>query len=102
MKERDRLLARLGVRESTIVHFDVAKVDADKRWALQRFLKGRVERRRLKGRTKVYRYPGLLHEGGFRLGQSVYLLSPDHASRLIGRLRDLGIRHRWWDVYTPG
>ena len=101
-KARDRHLAALGLREVTVVHFDLARAEAKKRWALHRFLHGRVDEKRVNGGRKCYRYPGLLHEGGIRLGQSVYLLEADLASRLIGRLRDLGIRHEWWDLYGPG
>ncbi|MFQ5553302.1 MAG: hypothetical protein ACE5EW_06255 [Thermoplasmata archaeon] len=101
-KKRTRYLEKLGLEETTVVHFDIPEGQPGKRWKLHRFLHGRVERRKLKGSTKLYRYPGLLHEGGFRMGQSVYMLPPELASRLIVELRDLGVRHRWWDVYTRG
>jgi hypothetical protein len=99
-KQRDRYLEALGLREATIVHFDISRARSDVRWKLHRFLHGRVDQKRANGRSRSYRYPGLLHEGGIRLGQSVYLLPPDLASRLIVKLRDLGVKHEWWDIYS--
>ncbi len=101
-KPRDRALDQLGLVARTIVHFDIKAKDSAARWSLHRFLHGRIDRKTVNGGTKVYRYGGLLHEGGIRLGQSVYLLPPDLASRLIVKLRDLGVRHEWRDVYVGG
>ncbi len=101
-KERDHLLDRLGLQERTIVSFDLRRLDHKCRWAIHRALHGRVERRRVNGGEKVYRYPGILHEGGIRLGQSVYMLPPELASRLIVVLRDLHVRFTWREVYSPG
>ena len=100
--KRRELLESLGLVERTIVHFDISHLDSKKRWALHRFLHGRVERRQNNGKERVYRYGGLLHEGGIRIGQSVYMLPPNLASRLIGKLRDLNIRFEWRDVYIVG
>ena len=91
-----------GLEEGTIVSFDIPQEDNSRRIAIQRCLHGRVETRSVNGGERTYRYPGLLEEGGFRLGQSVYLLPPDLASRLIVKLRELGIRHHHWDVMIQG
>lgn len=88
--------------ERTIVHFDIRGDDSRRRWEIHRFLHGRVDRKRLSNREKVYRYGGLLHEGGVRLGQSVYMLPPDLGSRLITKLRELGVHPEWRDVFTTG
>lgn len=101
-KRGRRALEKLGLVERTIVHFDIRGNDSRKRWDLHRFLHGRVDRKRLSTEVKTYRYAGLLHEGGVRVGQSVYLLPPDLASRLIVKLRDLGVRHEWRDVFVSG
>ena len=78
--------------------FDIPQEGNSRRIAIQRYLHGRVETRNVNGGERTYRYPGLLDEGGFRLGQSVYLFPPDLASRLIVKLRELGTEHRYWDV----
>lgn len=61
-----------------------------------------MDTKRVDGSLKAYRYPGLLHQGGQRLGQSVYLLSPELASRLILKLREWRVAHDWREVYVPG
>jgi hypothetical protein len=99
-KLRDRYLDALGLEEGTLVHFDIREADPGTRWALHRFLHGRVERRVLKKKERVYRYPGLLHEGGVRIGQSVYLLPPNLGSRLIVKLRELKIQHETREIYV--
>lgn len=99
---RQGRLERMGLVERTIVHFDVREGDQRTRRTIQRYLHGRVDRKGLARSEKVYRYPGLLHEGGFRLGQSVYMFPPDLASRFIIKLRELGVRPEWRDVYVPG
>ncbi len=95
-------MEKLGLEERTIVSFDIPRQDRSKRSIIQRYLHGRSETRNLNGKMKTYRYPGLLDEGGFRLGQSVFLLPPDLASRLILKLRGLKINHRYWDVLVHG
>ncbi len=95
-------MEKLGLEEATIVSFDIPSTDKSRRSIIQRFLHGRSDTRNLNGKMKTYRYPGLLDEGGFRLGQSVFLLPPDLASRLILKLRELKISHRYWDVLVHG
>ena len=87
-----------GIEEATIVSFDIPREHGSQRTIVQRFLYGRIDVKNVNGSEKEYRYPGLLDEGGFRLGQSVYLLPPNLASRLIVKLRELGTEHRYWDV----
>lgn len=101
-KKRDQYLDALGLQEYTIVHFDIKRTESAVRWKLHRFLRGRTVERKLKSSVRVYRYPGLLHEGGFRVGQSVYMLPPELAGRLISKLRELRVSHRWWDVFSRG
>lgn len=96
------MLEALGLVERTVVHFDVSREDRDRRWAVHRLLHGRVVRRPANGRVNVYRYSGILQEGGIRLGQSVYLLPPELASRMMAGPRDLGVRFEWRDVYVAG
>ncbi len=88
------------LRKSTIVSFDIPNKEKTKRNIIQNFLFGRSDTKTINGRTKTYRYPGLLDEGGFRMGQSVFLLPPDLALRLSAKLRELKISHRLWDVWT--
>ncbi|TET91433.1 MAG: hypothetical protein E3J35_02530 [Methanomassiliicoccales archaeon] len=95
-------MEKLGLEERTIVSFDIPRQDRSKRSIIQRYLHGRSETRNLNGKMKTYRYPGLLDEGGSRLGQSVFLLPPDLTSRLILKLRGLKINHRYWDVLVRG
>ncbi len=101
MKERDELLDRLGLREMCLVHYDISEANLRARTAVNRFLFGRVETRRVDGVSKTYRYPGLVDEGAEWVGQSVFVLEPELADRLIVRLRDLGIRHWWRAIYAP-
>ncbi|MFQ6129073.1 MAG: hypothetical protein ACE5QW_09255, partial [Thermoplasmata archaeon] len=82
-------MVNMGFEEVTIVSFDIPREDKSHRSIIQRYLHGRVETRNVNGEEKTYRYSGLLDEGGIRLGQSVYLLPPDLASRLILKLREL-------------
>lgn len=84
--------------EATIVSFDIPENDRSRRSIIQRYLRGRIDRKNVNGEERTYRYPGLLDEGGFRLGQSVYLLPPDLASRLIAKLRESGVKHHYWNV----
>ena len=98
-KEREWMLDRLGLREATIVSFDIRETDGARRSALHKFIYGRVDRKEVNGSIRTYRYGGLIHHGGFRLGQSVYLFPPDLASRLIVKLRELRINHTYWDVF---
>ncbi len=97
-----KTMEKLGLEEATIVSFDIPNRDRCGRSNIQRFLHGRTDTKSVNGKMKTYRYPGLLDEGGFRLGQSVFLLPPDLASRLILKLRGLKISHRYWDVLAHG
>lgn len=99
---RKEAMEKVGLEERTIVSFDIPQRDGSRRSTIHKLLCGRVETRDLNGVMKTYRYPGLLDEGGFRLGQSVFLLPPDLASRLILKLRELKISHRSWDVFVHG
>ncbi|MFQ5884775.1 MAG: hypothetical protein ACE5IO_06715 [Thermoplasmata archaeon] len=99
---RKKTMENLGLKEATIVSFDIPQRDRSRRSIVQRCLYGRSETRNLNGVMKTYRYPGLLDDGGFRLGQSVFLLPPDLASRLILKLRGLKVSHRYWDVLVHG
>ena len=81
----------LRTKEATIVSFDIPKGDGCRRSVTQGFLYGRTDTKMVDGVTRTYRYPGLLDEGGLRLGQSVLLPPPDLASRLILKLRELKI-----------
>ena len=101
MKERDELLDRLGLREMCLVHYDISEANTRARTALNRFLFGRVEVRELNGSSKTYRYPGLADEGAEWVGQSVFVLQPELADRLITKLRNLSIRHWWRTIYAP-
>ena len=101
MKERDDLLRRLGVQEATLVHYDIRRSNSAARTALNRFLFGRVDVKTVNGGSKTYRYPGLAEAGAEWIGQSVFLLEPDLADRLISKLRDLGVRHWARTVYVP-
>ena len=61
---------------------------------------GRVEFRATAKGRKTYRYPGLLAEGGEWICQSVLLLEPDLADRLIKRLQELRIRYSLRTVFV--
>lgn len=100
MKERDELLDRLGLREASLIHYDISEANVRARTALTRLLFGRVEVRAMNGSSKTYRYPGLVEEGAEWVGQSVFILEPDLADRLIAKLRELGIRHWARTVYV--
>jgi hypothetical protein len=90
------------MEKATIVSFDIPEGDRTRRSIIHRFIHGRSETRCLNGNEKTYKYPGLLDEGGFRLGQSVYLIPPEPASRLILKLEELKISHRYWDILVCG
>ena len=100
--QREMTMEESGLEKGTIVSFDIPQEGNSRRIAIQRHLHGRTETTRVNGKWRTYRYTGLLDEGGFRLGQSVYLFPPDLASRLIVKLRELGIRHHHWDVMIQG
>lgn len=100
MKERDELLDRLGLREATLVHYDIDVANVPARTALNRFLFGRKDVKRVNGERRTYRYPGIVDAGAIWVGQSVFLLDPDLADRLIAQLRKLGIRHWARTVYV--
>lgn len=87
-----------GFQEATIVSFDIPSKERASRIAVQRLLRGRRDTKRVNGEAVTYSYPGMLDEGGLRLGQSVFLFPADLASRLIVKLRELKISHRYWDV----
>ena len=100
MKERDGLLDRLGLEEATLVHYDIRRTNARARTALNRFLFGRVASSGANGGSKAYRYPGIVDAGAEWVGQSVFLLEPDLADRLIAKLRELRVLHWARTVYV--
>ena len=100
MKERDELLDHLGLREATLVHYDIRRSNVRARTALNRFLFGRLDVKAVNGGSKTYRYAGLADAGAEWVGQSVFLLEPDLGDRLIVKLRELGIRHWARTVYV--
>jgi hypothetical protein len=95
-------LVDTNLEEATLVSFDIPEEDGSRRLQIYRYLHGRCETRNVNGTMRTYRYPGILDEGGFRVGQSVYLLPRDLASQLIKKLADLNVRHRYWDVILEG
>ncbi len=101
MHERDILLDRLGLHEATLIHYDVRETDASARTALNRFLYGRVDIKVVHGSRKTYRYPGLVSEAGDWVGQSVLLMDPDLADRVISKLAQLRVKHWIRTVYVP-
>lgn len=98
MPVRRDAVKELGLEETTIISFDIPQEDRTRRSLIHRFIHGRSETRSVNGGTKTYTYPGLLDEGGFRVGQSVYLLPSNLASRLILKLSELNVSHRFWDM----
>jgi hypothetical protein len=100
MKEREVLLDRLGLREAVLVHYDIRDADARARTALHRFVFGRTVVRDAHGAKRTYRYPGLVRDGATWIGQSVLLLPPDLADRLIAKMRTLRIQHSSQVVYV--
>ncbi|MCK5291394.1 MAG: hypothetical protein KAR39_05220 [Thermoplasmata archaeon] len=98
MPVRRDALKELGLEEATIVSLDIPQKDKTRRSLIHRYIHGRIETRSANGETKTYTYSGLLDEGGFRVGQSVYLLPSNLASRLILKLSELNISHRYWDM----
>ncbi len=91
-------LENRDLEEALLISFDIPDRYKTRRTAVYRFLNGRSDTKIVGGIPKTYRYPGLLDEGGFRLGQSVFLFPADLASRLIVKLRELRISHRYWHV----
>ncbi len=87
------------LEEAMVVSFDIVRTDRTRRTIIHRLIYGRTDTKILKGTAKTYRYPGLLDEGGFRMGQSVFLFPPDLASELIRKLRELKVEHRCWDIW---
>ncbi len=96
MKPRDDCLEYLGIQEATLIHYDIRTANRRQRTALDRLLFGRTEVRA----SKRYHYPGLVHEGAERVGQSVILLDPSTADRLIVKLQELHVRYRARTVYV--
>ncbi len=101
MNERQILLDRLGLREATLIHYDVRETDVPARTALNRFLYGRVDVKVVNGSRKTYRYPGLVSGAGDWVGQSVLLMEPDLADRVISKLAGLRVKHWVRTVYVP-
>src|SRR3990170_4899479 len=75
---------RMDVERRFLVSFDFHRLHRGGRTAVYRVLYGR--RVQVHGRT--YRYPGLLHEGARRLGQSVFAMDEGQANRLVAVLRE--------------
>ncbi len=100
MKERDELLDRLGLQEATLVHYDIRRTNARARTALNRFLFGRVAVAGANGTSRTYRYPGIVEAGAEWVGQSVFLLEPDLADRLVAKLQELRVLYRTKTVYV--
>lgn len=92
----EEMLRRLGLHEATLVHYDIRDTNAGAKSAVQRLLSGRVERRD----GRAYRYPGLAAEGALRVGQSVVLLDPDLADRLVAKLQEFRIRYTLMTVFV--
>ncbi len=96
MATRRETLAGLGIREITLVSYDIRAANGRAKVALNRFLFGRKERRN----GRMYPYPGLVTEGARRVGQSVFLLEPDLADRLIAKLQELRVWYSTIDLLT--
>jgi len=90
------MLERLGLREATLVHYDIRDSKSGAKSAISRLLSGRTEWRR----GKRDHYSGLGAEGARRIGQSVTLLDPDLAGRLIAKLQELRIRYSTLTVFV--
>ena len=101
MKERDELLNRLGIHEATLIHYDIRKTNVRARTALNRFLVGRVDTKMINGGRKRYRYPGLVPDEAEWVGQSVLLLDPDLADRVITKLDELRVKRSVRTIYVP-
>ena len=97
---RGRVPPGEALHEATIVHYDIRSTNTKARTLLQRFLSGRVDVKATREGRKKYRYPGLLWEGGEWIGQSVVLLEPDLADRMISKLQELRIRYSIRTVYV--
>jgi hypothetical protein len=91
-----------SLQEATIVSFDIARGDRARRTAIHRLIHGRTETVVKNGIEKTYRYPGLLDQGGFRMGQSVFLFPPNLASHLLMKLKKPKVDHRSWKVWIAG
>ncbi len=100
MDERAELLDRLGLQEATLVHYDIRRTNARARTALNRFLFGRVAVVGANGSSRRYRYPGIVEAGAEWVGQSVFLIEPDLADRLIAKLQELRVSFRVRTVYV--
>ena len=95
MKETEYSTVR---QKATVVSFDIPTQERTKRNIVHNLLYGRTEIKHVNGESRTYEYPGLLDEGGFRMGQSVFLLPPHLAGRLIQKLTELKISHYTWNV----
>ena len=88
---------RTEVERRFLVSFDFQRLHRGGRAAVYRVLYGR--RVQVHGRT--YRYPGLLHEGARRLGQSVFAMDEGQANRLVAMLRKHRVPHTEWKAFLP-
>ncbi len=85
------------MRHFSTVSLDIGRWNSRGRRAVYRALDGRTEI--VSG--KAYNYPGLVREGGQRLGQSVFALNPDRAGELIVILQKYSITYREWNALLP-
>lgn len=102
MRQEAKTMYNHSMHKAKVVSFDIAREDGTRRTIIHRLIYGRIETKILGGTEKTYRYPGLLDEGGFRMGQSVFLFPPNLAFRLIEKLKELKVDHRHWDVWVSG
>lgn len=96
---KDAPLENRRLEEAILISFDIPDRYKTRRTAVYRFLNGRSDTKVVGGIPKTYRYPGLLEEGGFRLGQSVFVLPPTLASRLIQKLVELRVEYQQWQIF---
>ena len=86
-----------------LVSFDVSGRRRTECTLVNRFIFGRDVVRRVGGKVKTYRYPGLIHRPGVeRLGQSVLLLREDDAGEFVHILGELRVPYRRERIWVEG
>ena len=85
-------LAAEGLVPRVLLHFDIRATDQNTRRRVDRFLYGSRQTKLVDGRTKVYRYPGIIERTqGRHYGQSVVILAPDAGDETFYFLRGMKV-----------
>jgi predicted nucleotidyltransferase len=91
----------LAVQPRVLLAYDLTPLEPAAKVRISRMIHGFSSIKKVRGRKRTYRYPGLRERPGATLvSRSVLLLSPDDAAPLVRELDAHRVPYARWDVYV--